>query len=84
MSENACCLINRPKKEGTYVDSLKSSGELGENGKFIRQKNRFDTPFGDKEGELPVEANRYRILWAPVCPWAHRTIIVSQSLQYGF
>ncbi len=81
MGENACCLINRPtKKEGTYVDSLKSSGELGENGKFVRQKNRFDTPFGDKEGELPVEANRYRILWAPVCPWAHRTIIVRRLL----
>ena len=81
MSESSCCLINKPtKKEGTYVDSLKSSGELGENGKFIRQKNRFDTPFGDKEGELPVEANRYRILWAPVCPWAHRTIIVRRLL----
>lgn len=41
-------------------------------GAFVRQKNRFTTPFGDKEGELPVEANRYRLLWTPLCPWAHR------------
>ena len=41
-------------------------------GKFVRQKNRFTTPFGDQPGELPVEANRYRLLWTPLCPWAHR------------
>lgn len=54
--------------------------EFGEKGRFIRQKNRFTTPFGKAEGELPVEANRYRILWAPVCPWAHRSIIVRKLL----
>ena len=45
-------------------------------GAFQRQKNRFATPFGNGEGELPVEANRYRLLWAPICPWAHRQKIV--------
>lgn len=30
--------------------------------------------------ELPVEAGRYRLLWAPVCPWAHRSIIVRKLL----
>ncbi len=54
--------------------------EVQPNGKFERQNNRFVTPFGNAPGELPVEANRYRILWAPACPWAHRTIIVRRLL----
>ena len=54
--------------------------EVSATGNFVRQKNQFNTPFGQNEGNLPVEANRYRILWAPVCPWAHRTIIVRSLL----
>lgn len=54
--------------------------EIQANGKFERQKNRFTTPFGKEEGQLPVEAGRYRILWAAVCPWAHRSIIVRRLL----
>lgn len=54
--------------------------EISQEGAFIRQKNRFDTPFGNRKGELPVEANRYRILWARICPWAHRAIIVRELL----
>ncbi len=77
---NACSLLNRKKENTNYVASLSHSNENGEGGKFIRQKNRFDTPFGDKEGELHVEANRYRLIWAPVCPWAHRSIIVRSLL----
>ena len=78
MSEQVSCSISRHKElnKDNYVDSLKHSNEHGDGGKFVRQQNRFTTPFGDLEGELPVEANRYRIIWAPVCPWAHRTIIV--------
>lgn len=59
------------------ISSDKWTGkEVDKSGKFVRQKNRFDTPFGEEEGQLPVEAGRYRLLWAPVCPWAHRSIIV--------
>lgn len=77
----ACSLANRNKNKTTnYVESLQNSNEHGINGKFERQKNRFTTPFGDEEGELPVEANRYRLIWAPVCPWAHRSIIVRKLL----
>lgn len=54
--------------------------EVDKKGKFIRQKNRFSTPFGNGVGELPVEAGRYRLLWAPVCPWAHRSVIVRRVL----
>ena len=57
-----------------------TSGEVQSSGKFERQANRFVTPFGEGEGELPVEAGRYRLLWAPVCPWANRSIIVRQLL----
>ena len=54
------------------ISSDKWTGkEVDKSGKFVRQKNRFDTPFGEEEGQLPVEAGRYRLLWAPVCPWAH-------------
>ncbi|MGN0343173.1 MAG: glutathione S-transferase family protein [Roseburia sp.] len=54
--------------------------EIQKDGKFERQKNRFTTPFGKEEGQLPVEAGRYRLIWAPVCPWAHRSIIVRKLL----
>lgn len=56
------------------------TGEIAKDGSFVRQSNRFTTPFGKGEGKLPVEAGRYRILWAPVCPWAHRSIIVRALL----
>ncbi|WP_223589240.1 glutathione S-transferase family protein [Neobacillus bataviensis] len=54
--------------------------EISSDGSFNRQKNRFTTPFGTKEGELPVEAGRYRLLWSAVCPWAHRSVIVRSIL----
>ena len=55
---------------------------------FRRQKTGFVMFAGDEEqqkwleeeGQLPVEAGRYRLLWAPVCPWAHRSIIVRKLL----
>ena len=63
------------------ISSDKWTGkEVDKSGKFVRQKNRFDTPFGEEEGQLPVEAGRYRLLWAPVCPWAHRSVIVRRLL----
>jgi putative glutathione S-transferase len=45
-------------------------------GAFVRQQNRFTTPFGKGEGELPVEAGRYRLIWSAACPWATRQLIV--------
>lgn len=61
------------------VDTV-TKGEVGKGGKFERQANRFTTPFGEGEGKLPVEAGRYRLLWAPVCPWANRSVIVLELL----
>ncbi|MBM7608169.1 putative glutathione S-transferase [Lysinibacillus composti] len=54
--------------------------EVDQKGKFNRQKNSFTTPFGSNVGDLPVEVGRYRLLWSPVCPWAHRTVIVRRIL----
>ena len=35
--------------------------EIDERGAFIRQPNAFIQPFGDKEGDLKAEANRFGI-----------------------
>jgi Predicted glutathione S-transferase len=57
-----------------------TGNEIAGNGRFVRQENRFAAPFGEKAGEISVEANRYRLLWSPVCPWAHRLVIVRSLL----
>lgn len=57
-----------------------TNNEIKASGKFERQPNRFVAPFGESDGELPVEKGRYRLLWAPVCPWANRSIIVRELL----
>jgi putative glutathione S-transferase len=49
-------------------------------GAFVRQQNHFTTPFGTGEGELPVEAGRYRLIWSAACPWATRQMIVRSLL----
>ena len=54
--------------------------EISLEGKFERQKNHFTTPFGKEESKLHAEAGRYRLLWAPVCPWANRSLIVRSLL----
>lgn len=66
------------------VEMLKArhtlSGEVSSDGKWTRQRNRFTTPFGDGNGELPVESDRYRLIWSQACPWAHRSAIVIRLL----
>jgi putative glutathione S-transferase len=59
-----------PKTEQEGSETVTSGG----------RSNRFSVPFGPGEGELPVEANRYRLLCARVCPWAHQQIIVLKLL----
>ena len=81
-----CGLDRRPavQKEGgnpgSRIAASESVHEISETGAFVRQRNRFTTPFGKGEGELPVEAGRYRLLWARSCPWAHRQIIAFKLL----
>ncbi len=61
-------------------NAVKKPVEISKDGSFKRQTNRFTTPFGNGPGDLPVEANRYRLLWSPACPWAHRSVIVRRVL----
>lgn len=56
------------------------TSEVEKDEKFVRQENRFITPFGIEEGQLPIESGRYRLLWSPACPWAHRSVIVRSLL----
>ncbi|TKC16359.1 glutathione S-transferase family protein [Robertmurraya kyonggiensis] len=62
------------------MTSQQKPKEISKDGKFVRQTNDFTTPFGNEPGQLPVEAGRYRLLWSPVCPWAHRSVIVRRIL----
>ena len=61
----------RPNIQNTEVD---------ENGNFIRQQNLFTVPFGDGEGLNPVEAGKYRLVWAKGCNWSNRASIVRELL----
>lgn len=63
-----------------HVATSESHHEISETGAFVRQENHFVTPFGNGEGELPVEAGRYRLIWTPLCPWATRQMIVLKLL----
>ena len=54
--------------------------EINPKGQFVRQGTAFNTPFGNEKGQLPIEAGRYRLFWSPVCPWAHRAVIVRSLL----
>lgn len=40
----------------------------------------FNKPFGRAAGQLPVEANRYRLIWSVTCPFAQRVAIARQLL----
>lgn len=54
--------------------------EIDERGAFIRQANYFITPFGNKEGELKAEKNKYIIFWAHGCNWSNRPLIARDIL----
>ncbi|MCD8123437.1 MAG: glutathione S-transferase C-terminal domain-containing protein [Lachnospiraceae bacterium] len=52
--------------------------EVDEDGAFRRQPNHFTEGFG--EGKNPVEAGRYRLIWAKQCHWSNRAAIVRELL----
>ncbi|GFH42252.1 hypothetical protein Hs30E_08030 [Lactococcus hodotermopsidis] len=60
--------------------TTQKSVEVAANGRFVRQTNEFIAEFGDGADKLAVAAGKYRLLWAPVCPWAHRSVIVRKIL----
>ncbi|MFT8312103.1 MAG: hypothetical protein ABF629_13150 [Sporolactobacillus sp.] len=44
------------------------------------QAPQFTARFGEGAGELPVEADRYRLVWSKHCPWATRIAIAIDLL----
>lgn len=42
---------------------------------MTEKRTVLDTPFGDAPGELPIEADRYRLIWSHSCPWSQRQVI---------
>lgn len=61
-------------------DSVSQNSEIKADGSFNRQKSLFSTRFGSEQGNLPVEKNRYRLIWSAPCPWSHRAVIVRKIL----
>lgn len=55
------------------------SRETSDQGVFVRQPNRFTGRIG-VDGDWPLEAGRYRLIWSKACPWAHRAVIVRRLL----
>lgn len=54
--------------------------EIDERGAFIRQPNAFIRPFGNREGDLRAEKDRFAIYWAHGCHWSNRPVIVRDIL----
>ena len=87
---------NKEEKEKViYTDNLASyfalvngtkprpkliQGEISPLGFWVRQRNYLITPFGDKEGNLKADKDRYIIYWAPGCNWSNRPVIVRDLL----
>lgn len=54
--------------------------EMNPDGSFKRQRALFSAQFGTEEGQLPIEKDRYRLIWAKPCPWSHRAVIARNLL----
>ena len=86
MEEAYCSLklrkqkLEEEKKKFGNISTSEKVNEINSDGAFVRQNNRFTSAFGTKEGDLKVEANRYRLIWTPLCPWATRQMITIKLL----
>lgn len=61
--------------ERTFRRQINKSTGVVENRKFV-----FDKLFGDGAGNLPVEADRYRLIWMPGCPHSNKAVITLRLL----
>ena len=90
----SCCYVV-PTPDERYTDELaekyavetgaaarpkETISEIDERGAFIRQPNAFIQPFGDKEGDLKVDKDRYIVYWATGCNWSNRPLIAREIL----
>ncbi len=60
--------------ENTFKHQIKDNGEIGDLDYMFKKK------FGDEPGQWPVEPDRYRLIWMPGCPHAHKVVITRKLL----
>lgn len=68
------------KERGVKPRPDETKKEIDDRGAFIRQPNRFTTPFGDGENELKAASGKYRLFWMKGCHWSNRASIVRELL----
>ena len=61
--------------ENTFKKQINKATGKVEGRKFV-----FDKLFGDGEDKLPVEADRYRLIWMPGCPHSNKAVITLRLL----
>jgi putative glutathione S-transferase len=66
--------------EGIDIFERTFRHQIQANGEIKVQENFFQKKFGSGPGEWPLQANRYRILWMPACPHAHKVVIAWKLL----
>nr|WP_137601418.1 glutathione S-transferase C-terminal domain-containing protein [Paucilactobacillus nenjiangensis] len=71
---------NQLKVIKSNISTSEDEHEILKDGTFNRQGNHFTTKFGDAEGEVEAEPNRYRLIWGEICPWSNRASIVRKLL----
>jgi putative glutathione S-transferase len=74
MSENTTAFEGIELFENTFKHQIQSDGEIK------RQPNMFTKRFGNGPEEWPVVPNRYRLIWMPGCPHAHKVVITRKLL----
>jgi putative glutathione S-transferase len=65
--------------EDTHKHTDGSKQWSSKDGRFRRQESTFrDSISRDKNAKFPAALNRYHLVTAMACPWAHRAMIVRQ------
>lgn len=54
--------------------------QMNQDGSMKTQDNLFKKKFGNGEYEWPVEKDKYRLIWMPACPHAHKVVITRNLL----
>ncbi len=71
-------MISMPGAVNLFEDTFRH--QMNDDGSMKIQDNLFKRKFGNGADEWPVEAERYRLIWMPACPHAHKVVIVRKLL----
>lgn len=66
--------IGKERFEETFIH------QVDDNGRIKQIEYLFTKKFGDSDDLLPIEKDRYRIVWMPGCPYANKTVITWKLL----